>query len=71
MKSAYLLDVKAHKIESQENVKEKYHIGVVLRVTHIYHYLTKSTFEASLIMYRSSTTRINSPKLALKLTNML
>ena len=45
-----LLFVKGHKIESQENIKKKFGIGVVFLVTHIYHYSTKSTFEISLII---------------------
>ena len=56
-----LLFVKGHKIESQENIKEKSDIGVVLWVTSIYHYSTKSTRDD----YRSSLTHINSPKLPL------
>ena len=31
-----LLYVKGHKIESQENIKEEFDIGVVLWFTHIY-----------------------------------
>ena len=66
-----LLFVKGHKIESEENIKEKFDIGVVLWVTHICHYSIKLTFKVSLIIYRSSVTHINSPKLPLKLTDML
>ena len=40
-----LLFLKGHKIESQENIKEKFDIGVLLWVTHIYHYSTKSKLE--------------------------
>ena len=41
--------VNGHKIESQENIKEKCDISVVLWVTHIYDYSAKSTLEISLI----------------------
>ena len=44
-----LLFVKGCKIEAQENIKEKFGIVVLLWVTHIYHYLTKSAFEITLI----------------------
>ena len=36
-----LLFVKDRKIESQEYIKEKFDIGVVLWVKHIYHYSTQ------------------------------
>ena len=64
-----LLFVKDDKIESQEKVKDKSDIGVVLWVTNIYHYSTKSTFEVSLIIYGSSLTQFC--KLPLKLTDLL
>ena len=64
-----LLFVKDHKIESQEKVKDKSDIGVVLWVTNIYHYSTKSTFEVSLIIYGSSVAQ--SCKLPLKLTDQV
>ena len=63
--------VKGHKIESQKNIKEKFDVGVVLSVTHIYHYSIKLTLKVPLIIYRGSVTHINSPKLPLKLTDML
>ena len=66
-----LLFVKGHKIESQENIKENFDVGVVLRVTHIYHYSIKLTLKVPLIICKSSVTHINSPKLPLKLTDMI
>ena len=45
-----LLLVKGHKIESQENIKEKFDISELLWVTHIYHYSIRSAFEISLII---------------------
>ena len=66
-----LLFVKVHKIESQENINEKFDIGVVLWVIHIYHYSLKLTPKLSLVIYRNSVTHMNSLKLQLKLTDML
>ena len=41
---------RAKKLNLGENIKEKFDIGVVLRVTHIYHYSAKSPLEISQII---------------------